>query len=258
MEFRETFERLDPAVWTDCYLPAWSSRAAAAATWSAGPASLVLSIPETQQLWCQDDHPTPLRVSGVHSANRSGPVGSSDAQQPFRDGLVVHEQQPLMLGFVPHYGSITVTCSALLHPAAMFSAWMVGLEDLPERCGEICIIEVFGSTVREGRATVGQGIHRFRDPALLEDFAAEPREIDVAQPHTYGVDWRPDGVSFSIDGVRTRVSQQSPDYPMMLILGLFDFPNEPGAEGIPELRVSEVVGTDLGPGSLLHADAPGT
>ena len=29
----------------------------------------------------------------------------------------------------------------------MFSAWMVGLEDEPDRCGEICIVEVFGDTV---------------------------------------------------------------------------------------------------------------
>lgn len=75
-----------------------------------------------------------------------------------------------MLGFVPHYGTIAVTCAAHLNQRSMFSAWMVGLEDLPERSGEICLMEVFGTTVRDGEASVGQGVHPFRDPALREDF----------------------------------------------------------------------------------------
>jgi Glycosyl hydrolases family 16 len=252
MEFTERFDRLDPSVWTDGYLPAWSSRDAAAASYSVGSHGLVLSIPDGQQLWCPDDHPTPLRVSGIHSANRSGPVGSHDAQQLFRDGQVVREQQPTLLGFAPHFGTIAVTCMARLTPRSMFSAWMVGLEDRPERCGEICLMEVFGNTVAGGTAAVGQGIHKFRDPALREDFAAEQRVIDVAEPHTYRADWRPGRVTFSIDGTRTRVCDQAPDYPMMLILGLFDFPAQPGGNGVPEFQVTEVVGTGLGAGTSIR------
>lgn len=225
-------------------MPAWSSRAAAAATFATGPDGLDLFIPPSQPLWCPDLHDGPLRVSAVQSANRSGPVGSTDAPQPFRDGLVVREEQPTVLGFVPHFGSIAVTCSAHLSPRSMFSAWMVGLEDEPDRCGEICIMEVFGDTVHGGRADVGQGIHRFRDPALREDFSAEPLDIDVEQPHTYAVHWRPGTVAWTIDGVTTRTADQAPDYPMLLILGVFDFPDRPGPAGhVPHLRVTRVTGS---------------
>jgi hypothetical protein len=241
--FDERFARLDPSIWTAAYMPAWSSRAAAAATWTAGPAGLDLSIPASQPLWCPDLHEGPLRVSAVQSANRSGPVGSTDAPQPFRDGLVVREEQPTVLGFVPHFGSIAVTCSASLSPRSMFSAWMVGLEDEPDRCGEICIMEIFGDTVSDGRASVGQGIHRFRDPALREDFSAEPRQIDFEQSHTYAVHWQPGAVEFTIDGVTTRTADQAPDYPMLLILGVFDFPDRPGdPTHVPHLRVTRVTG----------------
>ena len=250
-QFTERFARLAPSVWTDGYLPAWSSRDAAAASYSVGAHGLVLSIPDGQGLWCPDDHPTPLRVSGIHSANRSGPVGSHDAQQPFREGQVVREQQPTVMGFVPHFGTIAVTCTAQLTPRSMFSAWMVGLEDRPERCGEICLMEVFGNALGDGTAAVGQGIHAFRDPALREDFAAERRVIDVAEPHSYQADWRRGGVTFSIDGVTTRVCEQAPDYPMMLILGLFDFPGERG-DGLAEFTVTEVTGARLGAGSLIR------
>lgn len=248
MEFHERFERLDPDVWTDAYLPAWSSRAAAAATFTVGPAGLVLSIPTHQPLWCPDLHPSPLRVSAIQSANRSGPVGSTDAPQPFLVGQRVREQQPTVFGFTPHHGSIAVTCSARLSARSMFSAWMVGLEDEPHRSGEICIVEVFGHGLRDGRAAVGQGVHPFRDPTLRDDFTAEPRVLDIRDQHTYQVDWRPDQIRFSVDGVHTRTSEQAPDYPMMLIIGVFDFPDLPGSsDQIPRLHVASVNGT--GPAS---------
>jgi Glycosyl hydrolases family 16 len=251
-QFLDRLTDIDPAVWTTAYLPAWSSRAAASATFSTGRGGLDLKIPAEHPLWCPDLHPTPLRVSGLQSANRSGPVGSNDAPQPFRTGLRVREQQPSVLGFVPHFGRIEVTCSALLTGRSMFSAWMVGLEDQPQRCGEICIMEVFGNTVNGGRVNIGQGIHPFRDPALHEAFSAESRDIDISCPHTYGVDWRPGRVEFTIDGVRTRVADQAPDYPMMLILAVFDFPDHAGRAVTPHLLVSEVSGTDLGPGTVIR------
>lgn len=241
--FEDRFERLDPQVWTAAYLPAWSSRSAAAATYEVGPAGLTLSIPPQQPLWCPDQHPTPLRVSAIQSANRSGPIGSTDAPQPFLPGQRVREQQPTVPGFAPHLGTVAVTCAADLTARSMFSAWMVGLEDQPERSGEICLVEIFGDTVRDGRAAVGQGIHPFRDPVLHEDFVATERTLDIRELHTYQVDWRPDGVTFSIDGAVTRSVGQSPAYPMMLILGVFDFPDRPGGSGhIPSLRVTRVTG----------------
>lgn len=254
--FSDRFEHLDAEVWTTAYLPAWSSQARAAATLRTGHEGLDLSIPHDHPLWCPELHTTPLRVSGIQSANRSGPVGSTTAPQPFRDGLVVREQQPTTLGFVPFYGRIQVTCAAQLTASSMFSAWMVGLEDQPQRCGEICLMEVFGNTVDGSRATVGQGIHPFRDPALQEDFSAPERDIDVAESHTYGVHWQPGRVEFTIDGVTTRISEQAPNYPMLLLLAVFDFPEQSdGSTAIPHLWVSEVSGTGLGQGTVVRGCA---
>ena len=135
----------------------------------------------------------------------------------------------------------------------MFSAWMVGLEDQPQRCGEICLMEVFGSTVAGDTAAIGQGIHPFRDPALREDFSAPVKDIDVAEPHTYGVAWQQGSVEFTIDGVTTRTSDQAPDYPMLLFLALFDFPEQSDGSGlVPHLRVTEVSGSRLGPGTVVR------
>jgi Glycosyl hydrolases family 16 len=245
-EFDERFAGpvLDPDVWTTSYLPAWSSRTAAAAAYTVEDDGLHLTIPADHPLWCPDLHATPLRVSAVQTGNWSGPVGSSQGQQPFRDGLVVREEQPTVLGYTPHHGRVEVTCSARLQPWSMFSAWMVGIEDEPDRCGEICLVEVFGDAVDGHRAAVGSGIHRFRDPRLAEEFSAEPMTIDVMQPHRYAVDWRARQVEFFVDDERTRVCEQAPDYPMQLILGVFDFPDRrtDGDTTVPELVVHRVRG----------------
>lgn len=240
--FDETFAGgLDTAVWTPSYLPAWSSRAAAAATWRVADDGLHLTIPPDQPLWCADDHHPPLRVSGVQSGNRSGPVGSTDGQQPFRPGQRVREAQPTVLGLTPHHGTVEVETRARIGPSAMFSAWMVGLEDVPERCGEICLVEVFGDTLADGRAAVGSGIKAFRDPALVEDFVAEPRTLDVTAWHRWSVDWRPGHVAFAIDGEPTRTCDQAPDYPVQLMIAVFDFPEHPGRDSADPADVPELV-----------------
>lgn len=187
----------------------------------------------------------------MQSANWSGPRGSTRAPAPFHDGLVVREQQPRAIGFAPQHGRVEVTCRARLSPRSMFSAWMIGLEDEPDRCGEICLVEVFGDAIEAGddgtpTAALGCGVHRFRDPALQEDFAAPRVPLDVAQPHVYAIDWEPDGVAFLLDGRVVRTTGQSPAYPLLLILGLFDFPDRDPGGGedakphVPELTVSRV------------------
>lgn len=236
---------LDAARWLPAYLPAWSSRAAARACWSTGPAGLTLTVPADHPIWCAADHRPLLRVSAVQSGNWSGPAGSVQGQQPFRPGQPVLEAQPPMWGLTPRYGHIAVTCHAEVAAGSMFAAWLIGLEDQPEHCGEICLVEVFGSTVEQGSAAVGRGVHRFRDPRLREDFAAPTCEIDVARPHTYAVDWSPAGVDFLVDGRLTHTSTQSPDYPMQLMIAVFDFPLQCAAAGIaadfvPTLQVNRV------------------
>ena len=86
------------------------------------------------------------------------------------------------------------------------------------------MIEVFGDTLEDGSAAIGAGIKAIRDPGLEQEFSAERMPIDVARPHTYAVDWHPGRVDFYVDGERIRTAGQAPDYPMQLIIGLFDFP----------------------------------
>ncbi|KAA1398156.1 glycoside hydrolase family 16 protein [Aeromicrobium ginsengisoli] len=244
--FVETFDgtRLDEGRWLPHYLPHWSSRAESAATYDLADSELRLSIPADQGLWCHDSHPTPLRVSGIQSGAFSGPAGSTIGQQPFLDGQQVREEEPAWWGWTPRYGRIEVRARMQLSETSMASVWMIGLEDSPERCGEICLFEVFGNAIAAGGSTadVGTGLHAFRDPSLVEEFSADSQPIDVAEPHAYAVEWRPTGVDFLLDGGVVRSSQQAPHYPMQMMIAVFDFPTDEVGAGAdaPFLAVDEV------------------
>jgi hypothetical protein len=236
---------LDPNVWCTSYLPHWSSRAESAATYGVSAGELRLSIPAEQGLWCGDLHDGPLRVSCIQSGNRSGLMGSTDGPQPFVPGLLVSEEQPTMWGYTPLYGEIEIRMRGEITPRSMFAFYLSGIEDQPERCGEICVAEIFGDAVNESIAHVGIGVKAFRDPALHQDFSAEPFELDPSHFHTYAVDWRPDTLEFSIDGdVVSRIGQ-APDYPVQLHVGVFDFPDKAtaaDADAVPAMVVSHIAG----------------
>jgi hypothetical protein len=233
---------LDRDLWLPHYLPAWSSREESAATYEVADSCLHLTIPPGKGLWCAGDHEPPMRVSGVQTGNHSGPVGSTVGQQPYRPGLVVREEQEPFWGWTPRLGRIEARARAVLTPRSMVAFWLVGLEDRPERSAEICVAEIFGSTVVPGEsAAVGMGLHPFRDPDVSEDFGAVRLPIDVAEFHTYAVDWRPGRVDFFVDGTEVRSCPGPPDYPVQLMLAVFDFPGEAAPNGVvPSLVVDHV------------------
>jgi hypothetical protein len=45
-----------------------------------------------------------------------------------------------------------------------------------------------------------------------------------AQFHTYAAEWTPGGVTFLVDGECVKVVDQSPGYPMQLMLSIYEFP----------------------------------
>ena len=247
--FRDDFDGdgLDPSVWLPHYLPAWSSRAATLASHRLEDGRLVLDVPVDHPVWCPDDHAPPLRVSGIQSGSWSGPVGSTRGQQRFADGLTVREEQPRFEGWLPASGHVEIRCAMDLSHRSMAALWMAGFEDDEEqlRCGELCVVEVFGNALRPGSAEVGVGIKAFRDPALTQDFAAPRVDVDVSGFHTYAVDWDADAAVFTVDGEELRRCPRPPTYPLQLMVAVFDFPDDSTGDDdhlVPRLVVDHVAG----------------
>jgi hypothetical protein len=249
MDFMDDFDGpdLDVEVWVPHYLPAWSSRAATAAAYEVRDSCLHLRVPVDHPIWCEGDHLPPIRVSGIQSGSWSGPVGSTLGQQPFREAQRVREEQPEHWGWTPDRGTVELRARAVVTPRSMVALWMVGREQVPEECAEICVVEVFGDAVEPGTsAAVGMGLHAFRDPGITEDFAAPRLPIDVADWHTYAVRWGAGRADFLVDGVAARTCRNPPAYPLQLMLAVFDFPERSDGHDhdlVPELVVEWVRGS---------------
>ena len=86
------------------------------------------------------------------------------------------------------------------------------------------MFEIKGWKVRKNKAVIGYGIHQFGDPKLKEAFFEELFPIDVMDYHVYAVEWMPGETNFYIDGKKIKKINQAPDYPMQLMLGIYEVP----------------------------------
>jgi Glycosyl hydrolases family 16 len=242
-EFGDGFEtgRLDPARWLAAYLPQWSSRRRSAPTAAVDEGRLVLTIVPGQGPWCPE-WDGDVRVSSIQTGCFAGPLGSPIGQHRFAPGVVVREPQPELRLYTPRRGRIELRAAAEVPPDTMAALWMIGFEDHPDDSGEICVMEVFGRDVSRGRAAVGMGVHPHHDPRLREDFERVELAIDPAEPHDYAIEWTAEGIAWEVDGRVVRRIDQSPDYPMQLMLGVYAFRAIAAGERPPRFVVDRVRG----------------
>ena len=172
-----------------------------------------------------------MKVSSLQTGLFAGPLGSKIGQSHFSEDLVVREEQASRRLYTPTYGVIETRLKAIDDPRNMVALWMIGYEDEPNRSAEICVCEIFGKDVEPDRAKVGMGLHPFGDPDITDEFAAEPLPIDAREFHVYAAEWAPEGVTFYVDGLPVKTVDQSPAYPMQLMLEHLRVPGRGAAAG---------------------------
>lgn len=220
---------LDLARWLPEYLPQWSTPERSAARYALGAdentRGLTLRIDHDQPAW-SPEFDGELRVSNLQTGVRSGPAGSGSGQHPFREGLVVRTPQPERPLWLPHYGLIEISLVPCLHPRALTALWLIGFESTPEQSGELCVVELFGRDIGpDGSGRVGVGVHPFGDPGLRDDFAQVATAIDLRNEHLYTVEWMPGAARFYLDEQLIAETDQSPAYPLQLMLNLYELPD---------------------------------
>jgi RimJ/RimL family protein N-acetyltransferase len=213
---------LDTDRWQPHYLPHWSSRERAAARFDVD-GGLTLRIDADTQPWAPELDGD-VRVSHLQTGQFSGPLGSAVGQHRFRDGLIVAEEQPEHRGWLIRHGVIAARFAAVRHPAAMVALWPIGFEERPEDSGEICIAEIFGSDVDDDGGWVGVGVKAQHDPRLRTDFDRVRVDADLTVPHDYAVEWTRERLCYFIDGRWIKTVAQSIDYPVQLMLDLYELP----------------------------------
>lgn len=216
---------LDLSNWFPYYLPHWSSRARTQASYRIQDGYLRLFIGQDQQPWFPE-FDGDVRVSNLQTGHWSGPIGSARGQHRFRSGLTVRDVLPERRLFLPHYCRLEMRARTKLNPWNLAALWLIGFEDEPERSGEITVFEVFGHNVDAEGVKIGRGVKRLNDPTLTTALDEGKLPIDPGDWHVYAMDWNSDGISFFVDGAVVSTTAQSPDYPMQLMLNLYDLPGD--------------------------------
>jgi Glycosyl hydrolases family 16 len=253
LEFEDTFDGspLDPSRWIPHYLPHWSTRERSVARYELADGCLRLLIAADQQPWCPE-FDGQVRVSSLQTGLFAGPAGSSVGQHRFNPEAVVRQEQTNVRLYTPQYGRIELRAKALDDPRTMVALWMIGYEDEPERSAEICVCEIFGRDVGPNQAAIGMGVHPFGEPRITDDFSAVTVPIDAREFHVYAAEWEPERVAFFVDGDLVRTVGQAPDYPMQLMLSIYEFPSETG-DGPPAVAYPKAFVVDYVRGSRLTA-----
>jgi hypothetical protein len=225
LEFHDEFDGtvLDTDKWFPYYLPHWSSRAQSKPNYTFENGNLVLQISKDQAPWCPE-FDGEVRCSSIQTGQYSGAVGSKIGQLQFNSALTVREAQENVRFYTPQYGYFELRAKGLNTSANHAAFWMIGYEDSPEKSGEIAIFELVGAKAGSTTSAVRFGVHPWDDPTLTEEFYEEYFPVDTTAYHIYGLEWTPTHLDFYLDNVHIKTINQSPQYPMQFMLGIYEHP----------------------------------
>ena len=223
LEFHDEFESetLDTNKWIPYYLPQWSSREQSAPRYTFVNNTLSLQIEADQQPWCPE-FDGDVKCSSLQTGLYVGEVGSKVGQHRFNDALVVREAQPTKRTYTPQYGYFETRFKAIRAAGYLVALWMIGFEEVPEESGGIDIVEVFGDYITDTHSEVRYGVIPWADDSLTEESYKENLPIDTTDFHIYAIEWTPTHIDFYVDNVKRRTIQQSPQYPMQFMLGVYE------------------------------------
>jgi hypothetical protein len=241
LEFDEDFAgpALSAERWVAHYLPHWTTPERSAARYELGPGLLRLRIDADQPAWRTEDGE--MRVSNLQTGTFSGPAGSKIGQHRHRADLTVATAQPARRLYTPAGGLAEAVMRASPDPTCMLAFWLVGFEEAsPEASGEICVAELFGHAIGRERSHVRVGVKAHHDPRLSTDMTELALDLDATDWHTYGAEWTSERIRFFVDDRLVRVVDQRIDYPMQLMVDLFEFPHGPERDPAAYPKVAEV------------------
>jgi hypothetical protein len=109
----------------------------------------------------------------------------------------------------------------------MLAIWLVGFEETsPAESGEICIAELFGNAIGPEGSQVRLGIKAHHDPQLRTEVVDLLMDLDATEEHSYAAEWDAERTRFFIDDQPVHTVNQGLNYPLQLMIDLFEFPTD--------------------------------
>lgn len=163
-----------------------------------------------------------FRVSSIQTYNKNG----------LHIGETVREVEPFD-GYHTKYGYFELRCKRpACEGGGAIAWWMVGIEADSEDgtdSQQNVEIDIF-ENLYTGKHTNWIKLHPWDDPNLFDQEmpVVLDENIDyVNEWHVYGMDWRPDSLTFYLDGEEIAKFNQAPQYDLMMYLSMYtnDDPN---------------------------------
>jgi hypothetical protein len=136
---------------------------------------------------------------------------------------------------------VEATLRASADPTVMLAFWLVGFGHPQHDRGELCVAELFGDAVLPNQARVNTGVKAHQDPRLRDDMTTLTLDLDATQPHTYAVAWNAIQARFYVDDRLVRTVDQGMNYPLFLLVDLFEFPAGPERDPATYPKTAEVL-----------------
>lgn len=165
-----------------------------------------------------------MRVSNIQTGTYSGTSGSHIGQHRYRSDLIVKTPQPSRRLYTPSSGLVEATLRATPDPTCMLAFWLIGFEERPEWSAEICVAELYGNAIGRSTSRVRIGVKAHHDGRLHTDMEEVSLSMDASDWHLYAAEWDQAAVRFYVDDRLIRTVHQSIDYPLQLMVDLFEFP----------------------------------
>lgn len=218
-EFNST--DVNRTLFSDEYLPHWSAPGESTARYEVSHGTLKLRIDRDQQPW-DPRYDGSTRVSSLQTFNR-------DYQHAWTKYPDVYRHVTPFYGHIQKYGYFELRAKVAPGAGVHSAWWMTGVQQdqatgvnaRAKESGEVDIFEILG---RGGASEALMSTHTWGDL-----FGLWPTRTNFsdgsdysAQWHTYGFDWTRDHMDLYIDGKLVHHSAQSPNYPMVTYIGVYE------------------------------------
>lgn len=215
--FQEEFNDavLDPTKFSDSYMPHWTTPEQSIAHYDVTDGILSLHIDKDTQgpWWAFDDV---QKISSIQT-------GMRDGMHNFWDTCTIIDHHRAVTNFETKYGYFELR-ARIPNDSGLHSAWwMIGTEAKADETAEIDIFEICGPDIKSNKSRVRVSVHPWADGGRKEQSLDYYPACDVSQDfHVYGFEWQPSGMKFYFDGQPVKETDQSPDYKMTTLLGIYE------------------------------------
>lgn len=208
-------------LFSDEYLPHWSAPGESRAHYEVSQGTLKLRIDHDQQPW-DPRYDGSTRVSSLQTFNR-------DYQHAWTKYPDVYRHVTPFYGHIQKYGYFELRAKMAPGGGVHSAWWMTGVQQdqatgvnaRARESGEVDILEILG---RGGASEALMSTHTWGDL-----FGLWPTRTNFSdgsdystQWHTYGFDWTRDHMDLYVDGKLVHHSRQSPNYPMVTYIGVYE------------------------------------